>query len=386
MSRKGENIYKRKDGRWEGRYIKAYSFDGKAKYGYCYGQSYREVKEKLAKQKASLLIKYGSEIKTTRRRFGTCCDEWLMLKRLEVKESTYSQYYGCINRYIKPKLGNCYISALTSSVIEGFSRELLLKEGLSPKTVKDILVLLKNISDYTRKKNPGNMPAVEIVYPKAQKKEMRVLSCQEQRLLTEYLLTDMDSVKFGVILTLMTGLRIGEVCALRWSDISLEEKVIRVSTTMQRVSNFDENGGPKTKVIITGPKSRSSYRVIPLNDYMINLCRIMERKNDSAYVLSGSSEYFIEPRSLQYKLEQYAKACGLEGVHYHTLRHSFATRCVEADFEIKSLSEILGHSSSKITLDYYIHSSIELKRQNINKLNQIGNGYLFPSENAVGNH
>ncbi len=382
MSRKGENIYKRKDGRWEGRYIKAYSFDGKAKYGYCYGASYREVKEKLSTLRASILVKYAAEVKT-KKKFRTCCDEWLMLKRLAIKESTYSQYYSIINRYIKPKLGNCYISALNSFVVEDFSRDLLLKEGLSPKTAKDILVLLKTILDYTRKKNPGSIPAIEITYPKVQKKEMRVLSCQEQRQFTEYLLTDMDSVKFGVILTLMTGLRIGEICALRWSDISLEEKVIRVRATMQRVTNFDKNVGPKTKVIITSPKSRSSHRVIPLNDYMISLCKSVHRQNDNAFVLSGSSEYYIEPRSLQYKLGQYVKDCGLQGVHYHTLRHSFATRCVEADFEINSLSEVLGHSSSKVTLDYYVHSSLELKRQNINKLNLIGNGYLFPSDNAV---
>ncbi|MCQ2050504.1 MAG: site-specific integrase [Candidatus Saccharibacteria bacterium] len=372
MARKGENIYKRKDGRWEARYIKSYFLDGKAKYGYCYAASYHEVKEKVSMVKAALLSEQPAKSGNTKKRFSVCCDEWLTLNRLKVKESTFVKYYSIVHNHIEPKLGGCFVSAINSFIVEKFSQELLAEEGLSPKTVKDILVLLKSILTYTRKNYPGIMADVEIVYPKEAKKEMRVLTREEQKLFTDYLLTDMDSIKFGVLLTLMTGLRIGEICALRWSDISLTEKVIRVEATMQRIMNLDEDETAKTKIIISNPKSDSSLRMIPLTDYAVELCKMLGKQNPTDFVLSGSSEYFVEPRTLQYKLEHFTKECGLEGVHYHTLRHSFATRCVEVDFEIKSLSEILGHSSPKITLERYVHTSMELKRNNMKKLSLIG--------------
>lgn len=372
MPRKGENIYKRKDGRWEARYIKAYSIDGKAKYGYCYAASYHEVKEKVSLIKAALLSDQPPVTGNIRKRFSVYCDEWLVLNRLKVKESTYVKYYAMINNHIKPKLGGCFVAALTSFIIEEFSQELLFEEDLSPKTVKDNLVLLKSILKYTRKNHPGIMADIEITYPKETKKEMRVLTREEQKRLTNYLLTDMDRIKFGILLTLMTGMRIGEICALRWSDISLNEKIIRIGATMQRIKNMGEGEATKTKIIISAPKSDSSVRVIPLTDYAVVLCKMIGKQSPSAFVLSGSTEWFIEPRVLQYKLERFTKECGLEGVHYHTLRHSFATRCVELDFEIKSLSEILGHSSPKITLERYVHTSLELKRNNMNKLALIG--------------
>lgn len=372
MSRKGENIYKRKDGRWEARYVKGYNIDGKARYGYCYAGSYHDVREKVSLVKAAMLSDRPSAAGNDRKRFAVYCDEWLKLNRLKLKESTYVKYDSIINNHIKPKLGGCFVSALTSFLIEEFSQELLLEATLSPKTVKDILVLLKSIMKYTQKNYAGNMADIEITYPKEAKKEMRVLTRDEQQQLTDFLLSDMDSIKFGVLLTLMTGLRIGEICALRWSDISLKEKVVRVGATMQRIRNMDHGENAKTKIIISDPKSDSSVRLIPLTDHAVELCERFGKQSPDAFVLSGSSERYIEPRVLQYKLGQYTKACGLEGVHYHTLRHSFATRCVEVDFEIKSLSEILGHSSPKITLERYVHTSMELKRNNMNKLSLIG--------------
>lgn len=372
MAKKGENIYKRKDGRWEARYIKGYSVDGKAKYGYCYAKTYRDAKEKVALVKAALLSNQPAPNSNTRRRFSAYCDEWLKVNRLKVKESTYVKYYSMIEKHIKPKLGGCFIQAVTSLIVEEFSQELLFEEELAPKTVKDILVLLKAIWKYVERNYSGILSIVEFSYPKEAKKEMRVLTRDEQKQFTDYLLEDMDATKFGVMLTLLTGLRIGEICALRWSDVSLMDKTIRVGATIQRIKNLDEGGNAKTKIIISDPKSETSMRIIPLTDYAVELCKMCKEQSPAAFVLSGSSDRFVEPRTLQYKLERYTKECGLEGVHFHTLRHSFATRCVEVDFEIKSLSEILGHSSPKVTLERYVHSSMELKRKNMNKLATIG--------------
>ena len=201
---------------------------------------------------------------------------------------------------------------------------------------------------------------------------MRVLTKEEQIRFVQYLLDDMDYCKFGTLLTLLTGMRIGEICALRWENISLKDGIIKINSTMQRLRDFNVNRTTKTKIIISDPKSDTSARIIPLSEFAINLCKKFVPSSPTAFVLSGSSSEFIEPRTLQYKMERYTKDCGLEDVHFHTLRHTFATRCVEGGFEIKSLSEILGHSSPQITLERYVHSSLELKRDNMNKVVMVG--------------
>lgn len=140
---------------------------------------------------------------------------------------------------------------------------------------------------------------------------------------------------------------------------------------MQRLKDINSEGNAKTKILIGIPKSNTSVRVIPVTDLIADLCRKMKPKEPDAYVLTGTEDY-MEPRTLQYRLEKYTGECGLEDVHFHTLRHTFATRCVEAGFEIKTLSEILGHATTTITLDRYVHSSMELKRNNMKKLTSMG--------------
>lgn len=305
-----------------------------------------------------------------RRRLERYCDEWLEARRRRVKESTYIKYGTALDRHIKPRLGACLPQTISAAVIDGFARELA-AEGLAPKTVHDILGVLHAVLKYTAAQLPGVMPAVEISYPRCARQEMRVLSREEQRRFAEYLLRDMDACRLGVLLALLTGMRIGEVCALQWGCVSAEEKCVRVAATMQRLRDTEGTGSSRTRVVITPPKSETSARTIPLTDYAAALCAKMRPDSDSAYVLTGT-EAFMEPRTLQYRMEKYTRDCGLEGVHFHTLRHTFATRAVEVGFEIKSLSEVLGHASTTITLDRYVHSSLELKRQNMSKLAAIG--------------
>ena len=372
MSKKGENIYKRKDARWEARYIKGYYPNGKIKYGYCYGKTYRDAKQKLSEARAMLLFSDSDSSASRKNSFSFYCDEWLRLSRDRVKESTYVKYYGVLEKYVKPQLGSYSMKSLNSSVIEEFGHDLLYKNKLSPKTVKDILTVLHSIIKYTSNQNSISFSAPEIVYPKIPRKEMRVLTREEQTRFVEYLLDDMNEYKFGILLALLTGMRIGEVCALRWGNISLSNKTVKVDATMQRLKNLDESIPEKTKIVISNPKSNTSLRTIPLTDYTVKLCQKRLCSNASAFVLTGETDRYVEPRSMQYHFERYTKACGLEGVHFHTLRHTFATRCVEVDFEIKSLSEILGHSNPRVTLERYVHSSMELKRENMNKLAAIG--------------
>lgn len=295
MSRKGENIYKRKDNRWEARYIKGYHPDGSAKFGYCYGKSYREAKRKLTEAKASLISGKPVSTATKKRRIAFYCDEWLRLNRDRVKQSTYVKYSGMVEKHIKPRLGGYLVQSLSSLLIEEFSHDLLFEEALSPKTVKDILTILHSIIKYTSKQSPERLPEIDIIYPKVPKNEIRILSKEEQTRFVNYLLDDMDECKFGVLLALLTGMRIGEVCALRWSNISLTEKTIQVNATMQRLKNLDEGSLTKTKIVISDPKSDFSTRITPSTHRVIRIDeenQLFYTKGDANKTEDGAPVHF----------------------------------------------------------------------------------------------
>lgn len=376
---KGENIFKRKDGRWEARYIKSYDNSRKAKYGFCYGKTYKEAKEKVERCKAALLLGKQAENKDANSCFEMNCKTWLVHQKERVKESTYIKYRTAVLNHIIPCLGECGIHQLNSQMVDNFTHMLMNEKGLSSKSTHDILVILHTIINYAVEVENGSLNPVEIRYPKVVKGEMRVLSREEQRNLIEFLLADMDFCKFGVIFALFTGLRIGELCALKWTNISMEEKAVRISASMQRLQSPD-NSEKRTHIVVGTPKSKTSYRLVPLTDDLAMLCQSMNPGNPNAYLLTGTENY-MEPRLMQYRFKKYAESCGLEGVHFHTLRHTFATRAVEVGFEIKSLSEILGHSSTTVTLNQYVHSSMELKRENMLKMRDMTQ-YL-PQSNVV---
>lgn len=209
MSRKGENIYRRKDGRWEARYIKGHRLNGRIHYGYCYGKTYHEARDKMNQARFALMNNQPQSVRGRRKRLSDYCDEWLCLKRSSVKPATFVKYTTILEKYIKPDLGEYFSEAVSEILVEQFSYHLLHEKNLSQKTVRDILSVLNSILDYTVKQNPLAR-SVEIVYPRAEQKEMRVLTVEEQKRFTEYLLKDMDVCRFGVLLALMTGLRIGD--------------------------------------------------------------------------------------------------------------------------------------------------------------------------------
>lgn len=361
---KGENIYQRKDGRWEARYIKARMPNGKIKYGFCYGRTYKEAKEKREAKKLLLLQGQPSGI-NVERMFEDYCDEWLTSARFRVKDSTFVKYQSQLEIYVKAYFCGKNLSEINSKLIDQFTEDLLYKKGLSVKTTRDILVRLKSIIKMIVIRYPDKMKYVDISYPQLISNERRVLSIPEQKKLEQFLLFNMDKCKFGVYLSLYSGLRIGELCALKWSDISFEDDLIYVRKTMQRIKD-STYGKSKTRIQISSTKSKNSNRDIPLIQSVKRLCPLVYTEKDH-YILTGTSRY-MEPRRLQYIVKKYAEHCELEGVHFHCFRHTFATRCVEVGFDIKTLSEILGHSSIKLTMDLYVHSSMDLKRKNMDKL------------------
>lgn len=375
MPRKGENIYKRKDGRWEGRYIKSRLKTGKALYGYVYSKSYRDVKAKLAQAISSnnCTIQDNS-LNNGVESFGNYAAAWLSIRRAQVKESTANKYQNLLNSYILPIIGATSLEQMTYDYIESYCNELLCTggikgTGLSPKTVSDILSLIRNILRSATNSGVSLACDVSSITIKQTAKEMRVLSRREQDRLCRYLYANLSPSNIGILVCLFTGLRIGEICALRWEDISMSEYTLHVHQTMQRVQCSDLSG-QKTKIVITTPKSRCSIRTIPLPNCLMNVLQRHEHAS-AGYLLTGKNGSFIEPRTMQNHFKRVLINCSITDANYHSLRHTFATRCVELGFDIKSLSEILGHASVTITMNRYVHPSIELKRNNIERLSTL---------------
>jgi integrase len=357
MARRGENIRKRTDGRWEGRYIEKYNSNGKACYRSVYGTSYSDVKTKLKERKKVTVN--GSIIN-----IENLCKEWLENKESKVKQSTYTNYYSIINNHIIPYFKNRKARYLTNETIELFINEKAVK--LSEKTVHDIIVLLKQIIKFAVSKKYIEYFDFNVSQPKVKNKELAILSKYEHSKLINYIQLTFDINKIGVLLSLFMGVRIGEVCALKWEDVNFQTETLRINKTMQRIKNLDEKAINKTKIVIDTPKSQKSIREIPIPSFIVNLMKKYKTDKEK-YLLTGTAE-FIEPRVYQDMFKTYLKESGIEDINYHALRHTFATRAIEQDFDIKSLSEILGHSSVKFTLERYVHPSEEHKRKNMEKM------------------
>lgn len=356
------NIYKRKDGRWEGRYFKEYDINGKIKYGSVYAKTYNEVKIKLNSIMPSIVKIPERNINIT---FRTVCDEWLENKKKNIKQSTYAKYSFEIEKYIIPFFGKLKLFEIDKSSLGNL---IAINNELSPKSLKHISVIFKSIVKFINEKYDFNIELKEYQFTNTYDKKFNVLSVSEQEKLEKYLLKQTDPSKLGVYLCLYTGIRIGELCALRWSDIDLDNGILRINKTMQRIQNTDNNSNVRTKIIIEVPKSDTSVREIPLSMFIINLLKRHEPINaKSLYFLTGNIKH-IEPRTLQNKFKKYLENAGIENINFHALRHTFATRAIESGMDIKSVSEILGHSTVKMTLEKYVHITMEQKKKQINKL------------------
>ena len=378
MARMGENIYKRKDGRWEARYIHQYDAVGKPKYRSVYGKSRQEAKQKrlLLFHEAML----GADVSAPP--VISCRDlikSWLNNTKLRVKESTFARYYKQVNTYVLPHLGKYQVSKISAELIEQLISNLLKSKkaggaGLSPKTVEDILVVIKSIFKFGKCAALLDLHRIKI--KKADQRPVTIPKAAQTRL-HQYLVEDCNTVKAGVLLSLYTGIRIGELCALRWRDIELDAQIVHIESAIQRIQVLpEEKSAAKTKVILSSPKTKSSIRNIPVPSFLTAILRKLKSPANS-FVLTGSIKY-MEPRTLHNHFKKCLAESGTEDYHFHTLRHSFATSYVEAGFDVKSLSEILGHSGVKITLERYVHSSMELKRSNMEKL--AGSITYSPSE------
>ena len=344
------SIYLRKDGRYEGRFK-----DNKGdKMFYFYGKNYDEVYNKMNSFWENQ--SYCQSDLTVEMLF----EEWLKAIKFRVKQSTLANYLGKAETHILPAFGSIRADELNASHVQQFIADKL-QSGLSSNYVADIVILLKSVMKFAVNRYNIRNRIADIIMPKKRKAEVLLLSKSQQNRLQKYLSDNQSLTSLGVALSLFTGLRIEELCALKWADIDLLNRTNSVSKTIQRIKSHN-----CTQLVITEPKSISSVREIPIPDCITPLLKQFCSSGDF-YILSGTAKP-VEPRTMQYRFQFLLKKAKLPSIHFHALSHMFATNCVELGFDVKSLSEILGHSGVEITLNRYVHSSLERKKAFMKKL------------------
>lgn len=349
MARRGENVYKRNDGRYEGRYIKGYDVNGKAIYGYVYARSYVEIREKLNRCKSEKKLKPSGS--------NTSLSDWLTIwieAKTGIKESTKQLYKRHIINHIIPELGKVHLKHLSTDMIQNFVNTL----NLSPSTVKLIFNILESSLKCAEEKGFISNVWSKVKLPKKSKAEVTILTQDEQRRLESKLSEKND---IGILICLYTGLRIGELCALQWQDVDFLNAVMHIRGTQSRI------GG---ELKITPPKSKASIRTIPIPDCLLNI--LLQHKNSSDFVLSNNRN-MVDVRTYRRRFKRLLRLAELPDIKFHALRHTFSSRALEVGMDYKTLSEILGHASVSITMDLYVHALDEHKKNQMNKLNEIFN-------------
>lgn len=363
MSRHGENIRKRSDGRWEGRYPVIVNNE-KKRYHSVYGHSYQEVKQKIRDSLQNLTMDYAVSHSQTSRVIilDVIAQEWLADVLTSKKFSTYTKYKDIYDRYIKNVLGDIPVSNIDVDRISA-----VFHNSFSASTYKSVCCVMNQLMQYGCCYYGMNRIALPSYSVHSSSKPVSTFSISDQTKLTRYLLHTTDIHKIGILISLFMGLRLGEICALKWSDIDFENRVLHVRRTVQRLHQENKMQNlPKTGLYISKPKTAHSVREIPIPDFIYDL--LLAYYKQETFVLNGAAP--MEPRTYQYKFQAYLHEAGIASTHFHTLRHTFATNCISNGADPKSVSEMLGHSTVSITLNKYVHPSIDLKRNILNSLPQ----------------
>lgn len=279
--------------------------------------------------------------------------DWLKNQKIYLKYSTFTNYCNISHNQIIPNLGDYEVDQLNNDILQEFILNRLKqgrcdgKGGISQKYAQDIIAVLK----LTLGKE------VEIQLPYSPPKEVEIFEKSDQVALINSLQSKITNKNFGILLTIHTGLRIGELCALKWSDINFDTQLLHINKTIIRTYTKEDG----SKLNITAPKTRSSIRTIPLNKWIMQYA-VLLRGLDNEYIVTGKEKY-IEPNKYRLYYNRQLKDLDLPHRKFHSLRHTFATRCIECGCDYKSLSELLGHSNVSITMNLYVHPQLELKRK-----------------------
>lgn len=290
---------------------------------------------------------------------------WKKDKQQYVKQSTLSAYALILENHILPTFGNK--RQLHEKDVQDFTL-LKLQEGLSQKTVKDILIVLKMIQKFGQKHEILPMAEWSVKFPTEQKKnELEVLSIANQKKIMQYVKDNFTFRNLGIYICLSTGMRIGEICALKWSDINLSTETISVNHTIERIYIIEDDKR-HTELVIGTPKTQNSMREIPISNELLKIIRPLKKvMNDNYFILTNEAKP-TEPRTYRNYYKQLLKDLDIPDLKFHGLRHSFATRCIESQCDYKTVSVILGHANISTTLNLYVHPNIEQKKKCINKM------------------
>lgn len=365
MPKRDKNIRKRKDGRWEGRYKHGTKADGKTCYKSVYGKTYKEVQNKIQLLSNQPLSPYNQNSKIT---FEEVAQDWLDEILLCKKYSTYVKYNTVYTKHIKSHIGPKEIQHITGQdcmdlLQYEYNHGNKNKSTLSKSSLNSISNVLKQILSFGSHEItielPKNKPGFSNMVPC---RNISVFSTEEQTKLEEFLLKDMDSYKLGILICLFSGLRLGEICALTTDNILIEQKTLHVTQTVQRIKS--ENNEKKTELLVSTPKTFHSTRDIPICENIIDILK--KNMPSTKYLVNGN--LLMEPRTYQYKFKRYLEKVSIENKNFHSLRHTFATNCIENGMDPKCLSELLGHANVQTTLNKYVHPSFESKLKQINLL------------------
>lgn len=290
---------------------------------------------------------------------------WKADKKNYVKKSTFSAYVLLIENHLLPSFGNQY--EIQEADVQTFVLQKL-EAGLSQKTIKDILIVLKMVLKFGAKNKWIVYEPFEIQYPTIRESQhIEVLSRTHQKKIMNYIQEHFTFRNLGVLICLSSGMRIGEICALTWEDIDTDNGVISVNRTIQRIYVI-ENGTRKTELILDTPKTKNSIREIPMNRDLIRLIKPIKKiVNPSFFVLTNDAKP-TEPRTYRSFYKNLMRYLEIPEIKFHGLRHSFATRCIESNCDYKTVSVLLGHSNISTTLNLYVHPNMEQKKKAIEQM------------------
>lgn len=371
MSRRGENIYKRKDGRWEGRYSKGRRADGTIKYGYIYANSYHLVQEQLTLAK--------EQYQTLRLKNGECTllfkewsQQWVLQQRARIKPITYADYVFKLKTYVNPYIGHYALNELSPVIIQQWLYTLK-QTGRYASTIRVIFRIVKScLNQAVKEQKMAALICNNIELPKQQQQKVHALSRQQQKQLEQQAQHENSPYGLAVLFALKTGLRIGEICALKWRDVNLRENQISIQRTLQRVPQCDDQSRVKTKIETSGPKTQKANRVMPISQNVKRLLVSLKKMQvNNRYVFSKRGVAPCEPRLLTYHFHKICRRSGLQLFRFHQLRHTFATRCLEASDNIVAVSALLGHASTQMTLDTYADALLEQRIRVLYKMEKV---------------
>ena len=292
-------------------------------------------------------------------------EEWKEEKKKYVKKSTYAAYQLLIQNHIKPYFGDLY--EVNEEKVQQFVFDKL-DAGLSEKTIRDIIIVLKMILKFGIKNGYLEYVQIDAKFPsKQEKKDLDVLSKADQKKFMEHLRNNFTFKNLGIFICLSTGMRIGEICGLRWCDVDTVEGVIKVRHTLQRIYII-EGKTRHTELLLDTPKTANSVRDIPMSSELLKMLKSLNKVvNENYYVIANDIKP-IEPRTYRNYYKKLCKQLDIPELKFHGLRHSFATRCIESKADYKTVSVLLGHSNISTTLNLYVHPNKEQKKKTIDKM------------------